>query len=125
MKVDLSKVRLGDRIWTIEEGWTKVVDIDLDSKYPIETRNNTYALDGKVNVGDKHPSAFLEYPLKEQEIEKDTLVWFRDTEDQHWMVGYYSHFENGHHYIFEYSKKSTEADGTDRWYVVTTENPLL
>jgi len=127
MKSDLSKVKVGDKIWTIEEGLTKVVDIDLnlDIKYPIETRANTYTIDGKVNVFYKFPSAFLEYPFKEQQIEKDTLVWFRNAEAQHWMVGYYSHFENGKHFVFDASKKSTEADGADRWYLVTTENPLL
>jgi hypothetical protein len=125
MKTDLSKVEVGDKIWTIEEGWTKVVDIDLDSKHPIETRNNTYALDGKVNVGDKHPSAFLEYPFKEQEIEKDTLVWCRNGDDFYWAVGYYSHFEFGKHIVFSASKKSTETKDTTCWNIVTTENPLL
>jgi hypothetical protein len=125
MKVDLSKVKVGDKIWTIEDGWTKVVDIDLDSKYPIETRNNTYALDGKVNVDDKHPSAFLEYPFKEQEIEKDTLVWFRDKQSTCWAVGYYSHFEYGTHWCFDSSKKSNETSVVMSWKIVTTENPLL
>jgi hypothetical protein len=124
MKSDLSKVKVGDKIWTIEDGWTKVVDINLDYTYPIETRNNTYELDGKVNKDDKYPSAFLEYPFKDQPIEKDTLVWFKDCEDAFWKVGYYSHFENGKHYIFNSSKKSTEINDTTYWEIVTTENPL-
>jgi hypothetical protein len=124
MKTDLSKVKVGDKIWTIVDGWTKVVDINLDYTYPIETRNNTYELDGKVNIDDKYPSAFLEYPFKEQPIEKDTLVWFKDCEDAFWKVGYYSHFENGKHYIFNSSKKSTEMNDTTYWEIVTTENPL-
>jgi hypothetical protein len=127
MKVDLSKVKVGDKIWTIEEGWTKVVGIDLDlyNKYPIETRDNTYTIDGKIDSSDKFPSAFIEYPFKEQPIEKDTLVWFRDTEDAYWKVGYYSHCTNGYHCVFEASKKSTETDSVSHWNIVTTENPFL
>jgi hypothetical protein len=125
MKTDLSKVKVGDKIWTIEVGWVEVVAINPGEKYPIETDNNTYQLNGKVSIHDKYPSAFLEYPFKEQEIEKDTLVWCRNGEDFYWAVGYYSHFEDGKHYIFDGSKKSTETNGTTHWNIVTTENPLL
>ena len=102
MKSDLSKVKVGGKIWTIEDGWTNVINIEHTDKYPIETENYTYTIDGKVNIDDKYPSAFLEYPFKKQpieKIEKDTLVWFRDRPTVFWMFGYYSHFENGKHYM--------------------------
>lgn len=125
MKSDLREVKVGDRIWTIHEGWTKVIKIDNDEPYyVIDTENETYTIDGKSKKGDKHPSAFLEYPFKQQPIEKDTIVWFRDSEDENWMVGYYSHFEKGQHVCFIDSKKSTETDRTISWEIVTTENPL-
>jgi hypothetical protein len=124
MKSDLSKVEVGDKIWTIQHGWTEVVSIDNSDTYPIETKSYTYAFSGKRWERDEHPSAFTEYPFKEQPIEKDTLVWFRDTENASWMVGYYSHFENGKHRCFEYSRKSTETNETTHWNIVTTENPL-
>jgi hypothetical protein len=125
MKSDLSKVKVGDKIWTIEDGWTKVLSTDYSELHPIETKNGCYTINGRNSSKYKYPSAFLEYPFKEQEIEKDTLVWFRNAEAQHWMVGYYSHFENGKHFVFDASKKSTEATGATRWKIVTTENPLL
>ncbi len=124
MKSDLSKVKVGDEIFTIENGWTKVIDIENNDKYPIETKDNTYALDGKRLKGDKYPSAFLEYPFKEQKIEKDTFVWFRDGERSSWKVGFYSHFKAGKHYCFVNSKKSTETNNVTYWNIVTTENPL-
>lgn len=124
MKSDLSKVKVGDKIFTIEEGWVNVISIDDTDKYPIETENYTYTIDGKVNIGDKYPSGFLEYPFKEQPIEKDTLVWYRDNENMSWSVGYYSHLEKGEHYCFVNSKKSTETNNTASWKIVTTENPL-
>jgi hypothetical protein len=68
---------------------------------------------------------FPEDTFKEQVIEKDTLVWFRDDEDMCWSVGYYSHLENESHRCFIESKKSTETDLTHTWHIVTTENPLL
>jgi hypothetical protein len=124
MKVDLSKVKVGDRIWTIEAGWEEVIDKDYSRNYPIKTPGNSYTFDGKISDEDKHPSAFLEYPFKEQPIEKDTLVWCKSYEEQMWKVGYYSHCENGEHYVFESSKKSTETSDYMMWNIVTTENPL-
>jgi len=125
MKSDLSKVKVGDKIWTIIGGWEEVVDISSCDNYPIETDNNTYQLNGKVNKDDKYPSAFLEYPFGVEPIEKDTLVWFRDTEDSYWKVGYYSHFKDGIHWCFDSSKKSTETTTVKNWSIVTTEKPLL
>ena len=125
MKVDLSKVKVGDKIWTIEDGWTKVLSTDYSELHPIETRNGSYTINGRNSSKHKFPSAFLEYPFKEQEIEKDTLVWFRDCESMAWMNGYYSHFEDGEHYCFASSKKSTETTEVASWEILTTENPLL
>lgn len=125
MKSDLSKVKVGDKIWTIQNGWTEVIQINEETDYPIGTEEDSYTLDGKNTIFEKHPSAFLEYPFKEQPIEKDTLVWFRDNEDEFWKFGYYSHFENGKHFCFIYSKKSTETEQLTSWNIATTENPLL
>ena len=125
MKVDLSKVKKGDRIWTIEAGWEEVIAINSGDKYPIETISNCFTIDGLRWRGDKYPSAFLEYPFGVEPIEKDTPVWYRDCENESFKVGYYSRFEEGLHYIFNNSKKSTEATGVTRWKIVTTENPLL
>ncbi len=125
MKSDLSKVKVGDKIFTIEDGLVNVISIDDTDKYPIETDGSCYTIDGKRSRGDKYPSAFLEYPFKEQPIEKDEIVWFRDHEDENWMVGYYSHLEEGIHHCFDYSRKSTETDAISEWRIVTTENPLM
>jgi hypothetical protein len=69
---------------------------------------------------------FPEDTFKEQVIEKDTLVWFRDYDDQNWQIGYYSHFDNvsKKHHSFKGSKKSTEIRESWSWEILTTENPL-
>jgi len=124
MKTDLSKVEVGDRIWTIQNSFTEVLTVNLDRDYSIVTEECSYTIDGKLHISDKHPSAFLECPFKELPIEKDTLVWFRDSEDENWMVGYYSHSQRGNHYCFDCSKKSTQIIAFTHWEIVTTENPL-
>jgi len=62
MKSDLSKVKVGDSIWTIQEGWTKVKNI-FDGCLPIRTKYNSYNLDGTYYTKDQHPSAFLTNPF--------------------------------------------------------------
>lgn len=125
MKSDLSKVKKGDKIFTISEGWQTVLSTDYHDLNKIETEKKAYRLDGKFDQSDKFPSAFTEYPFKEQEIERDTLVWYRDNTSMSWFVGYYSHFENGKHFCFNCSKKSTEVKEFTNWNIVTTENPFL
>jgi hypothetical protein len=127
MKSDLSKVKVGDKIWTIQRGWEEVLDKEYSHDYPIKTPNDSYTFGGKIADEDKYPSAFLEYPFKEQEIEKDTLVWFRGHIDNHFNIGYYSHYDMSTdlHHVFISSKKSNETTDTDAYNEVTTENPLL
>jgi hypothetical protein len=124
MKVDLSKVKIGDKIWTIQEGWTEVKIINQKYNFPITTSNaNKYQFDGKRFNDDRHPSAFLEYPFGLEVIEKDTLVWYRDYEDESWKFGYYCCFK-GKHWVYVASQKSTQTDKTISYKIVTTENPL-
>ena len=126
MKSDLSKVEVGQIIFTIQYGLVEVIEIDNDPDFPIRVESGSwYSLNGLYCIEDKHPSAFLEYPFKEQPIEKDTLVWVRDHEEQMWKVGYYSHLENKRHRCFIESKKSTETKETNSWKIATTENPLI
>ena len=124
MKSDLSKVEVGDKIWTIQDGWIEVTSIERDVNYQILTNKNSYTIDGKILKRHKYPSAFLEYPFKEQPIEKDTLVYYRDDEEESWRFGYYAYFKNRKHFVFDDSKKSIETTATHSWNIVTTENPL-
>jgi hypothetical protein len=84
--------------------------------------------DGRINANT--PIALSHFPYKikmkkvEPIIEKDTLVWFRDSEIFSWKVGYYSDFKDGKHYVFDGSKKSIESIGRSHYPIVTTENPL-
>jgi len=70
MKSDLSKVKAGDSIWTIQEGWVNVINIS-NLSYPIETKSKSYGLDGKYLHTNKHPSAFLTNPFVDEEFIKE------------------------------------------------------
>lgn len=90
--------------------------------YTILTKDGRYFKDTPVVLS--HFPYELQMKKVELVIEKDTVVWFRDNENQSWRVGYYSHYEDDEHYVFSFSKKSTESKVYDTWKIVTTENPL-
>lgn len=66
----------------------------------------------------------MEMKKVEQVIQKDTPVWFRNSEKCTWYYGYYSHFKDGEHYVFCCSKNSKETQSFSRVNILTTENPL-
>ena len=82
MKSDLSNVKVGDKIWTIQEGWVQVESISKkDVIYPILIKNYWYTLDGKLSEIDEHPSAFLSNPFEKEitrEVEEEILREFID-----------------------------------------------
>ena len=127
MKTDLSKIKVGEKVWTIQDGWINVQCI-LRTKYgyPIGVKSNIwYTMDGRANVRDKHPSAFLECPFNDNEsIQIDTLVWYKDYLESSWNVGYYSHFQNEKHFVFLGSKNSNQERASIGWNIITTENPF-
>ena len=78
---DLSNVKVGDTIWTIQDGYEEVTAV---GDYNIETQNYFYNFDGKYQEGDKHPSAFLSNPFENvgfQErwmmVSNDQIVWHK------------------------------------------------
>ena len=67
MKSDLSKVKIGDKIWTIQDGWSFVEIINNDVNYPIRINGKYYNIDGKLNQSNKYPSVFLINPFESLE----------------------------------------------------------
>ena len=65
MKNDLSKLKAGDWVWTIQNGWERITDIEAPNgliSFPIETETNKYTEDGKLFQSDARPSMFLTPP---------------------------------------------------------------
>jgi hypothetical protein len=68
MKSDLSKVKVGDIIWTVRSGNVVVVDTAWSDVYPIKTSDKMcYTADGRRIDSDQHPSAFLTNPFENEE----------------------------------------------------------
>lgn len=64
MKSNLSKIEVGEKIFTIQYGWTEVIEIDKNYTYPIRVEGGCwYSLNGLYCIEDKYPSAFLKNPF--------------------------------------------------------------
>ncbi len=119
MNSDLSKVQVGDYIFTIFHGWTRIIFVVPGITYPILTEDRyLYTLDGKHDINAKYPSAFTEPPSgfnaepKPCEFKKGQKVLVRDHANVPWRRRYFAG-ENPNRYHKE--KFGTFADGADEW----------
>ncbi len=118
MNSDLSNVQVGDYIFTIQDGWAKVEEIDHSNTYGISISGYRYTMDGKYNKKDKYPSAFTEPPSgfnagpKPSRFKKGDRVLVRDHANVPWRRRYFAG-ENPNRYHKE--KFGTFADGADEW----------
>jgi len=63
--IDFDTLKVGDKVWTIQEGNTEIKHLDGDSVYPIRTTNNgLYKKDGCYQTNDKSPSLFKSNPFE-------------------------------------------------------------
>lgn len=110
----------------------EVVDITSGS-YPVKTEFAEvyyyFTEDGGIFIGMPPVLSITPYTLngfsQDPQIEKDTLVYVRDLEDQEWKIRYYSHFDNGKHHCFINQYKAHETKHVEIWESLETENPLL
>ena len=58
-----SAFKVGDNVWTIQAGWTKVTEIFEHTEYVVGTDYGQYSLNGKQWERDEHPSMFSYDPL--------------------------------------------------------------
>lgn len=111
----------------------EVVEINLTCDYPLTVKFNDvpylFTKDGRYDENLPPVLSITPYTLngfsQEPQIEKDTLVYVRDSELDDWKMAFYSQFEDGTHYCYPYQKKSTETDKVQSWKFLETENPLL
>ena len=55
-------IKVGDPVWTVQEGDTVVEAIDPASNYPIGTKKSNYMADGRYYYGHVAPSLFWSKP---------------------------------------------------------------
>ena len=114
MKSDLSNVKVGDWIWTVQCGWVKVEETDHSNIYGISTSGYRYTTDGKYNKADMYPAAFTEPPAefnagpKPSRFKKGDKVLVRNAENEKWHRRHFSHQDkNGEFHGFH--------GGADEW----------
>ena len=61
---DLKDLKVGDKVWTIQEGWTEIVKIEDAISYKIRTKLNIYSEKGMFINTDLNPSLFLTNPYE-------------------------------------------------------------
>ena len=121
MKNDLSGRKVGDWIWTIQEGW---VTLDFIDNNEVFTGVYAYALNGNYYPSDKYPSAFLEPPEgfnaepRPCEFKKGDKVLVSDYAPDYGNRRYFSHVcEDGlyHCYAGGMSDWTSEDGYTNPW----------
>lgn len=71
---DLSNVKIGDTIWTIQNGFVKVIMINPTETYSIVTNIDSYTIKGFMFKKDKFPSAFTKNPFKEKDFKERWMM---------------------------------------------------
>lgn len=130
-----TKFKKGDIVYWQDLQGVVIDAIDvIDDTYPIKvkfsngktfyfTNDGRYLKDFPLVLS--HTPYTLNGFTQNSVIEKDTLVWVRDSSDGLWEQRFYSHFEKGQHYCFQYQKTSKETEHIMLWNFLETENPLL
>ena len=90
---EFKDVQVGDWIFTIRAGWTKVTKIQ-DVTCPIHTEYTTYSMEGKYYHSDVHPAAWTydplngtEHPTSWEDVEVGTAVKVRNYVTDVWALG--------------------------------------
>ena len=130
--MEKTKFKIGDIVyWQELQG--KVI-MSYNITYPIRVRftNNRiddFTIDGRICIDTPPVLSHTPYTLngfsQNEVIEKDTLVWVRESSDEIWHQRFYSHCENEKHYCFKYQRTSKETDEKAWWTFVETTNPLI
>ena len=88
----MKDVKEGDWIFTIQDGWAKVIGVVENDRYPIVTASECYDLGGKYDVEDSFPSAWTYDPINgtnppEESFDVGERVFVKD-DNREWQVRY-------------------------------------
>jgi hypothetical protein len=93
-------IKIGDNVFDIRYGWSKVIELDDESIYKIVTNFNSYTIDGKYHIMDSFPILFWNEfevpkcvfikPLPDLKIDTKVLVWNGNGRKE---KRYFSHFD--------------------------------
>ena len=141
--MDKREFKVGDRVWSLINGFGTVKDIvlEVESEYPVKVVfdsgiRTTYTADGFWHTNHKTPSLFhanqgkIEFDTDEPiELEDGQPIWVRDSERNVWRPRHFKcRSEKGGVYCYcdGKSKHGTAGEGsTMRWKLFRTTDPAL
>lgn len=62
--IDFDTLKVGDKVWSIQEGDTEVIKFRCNNEYPIHTKKHCYTKKGYFVEGHKSPSLFKSNPFE-------------------------------------------------------------
>lgn len=91
-----SKAKIGDRVWTFNNGWGTIVSIECKSVYSLNVNfdngeETSYTIGGKFSSSDSKPSLFwdeikFEIPSKPKRIVKKWIALFWHDDKKEWRL---------------------------------------
>ena len=117
---DLSKCKVGDWVWTLDNQWLQIESINPNKNYPIVlSGGKQYTLDGKRYHSDYSPGIFITPPLCFNPVPKpESVRHFKKGERV--LVSDTPNGEKSYRYFAEYNPNKDFpyvcfADGGDEW----------
>ena len=75
--IDFGKLAIGQKVYSLINGWVKVDELDFSELYPIVAGVYSFTKNGVINIDDKYPTLYAKNPLEYEgepvEITKVTL----------------------------------------------------
>ena len=126
-KVTFTDAKVGDRVWSLTEGWgTVTARFRSYTEYPLTVEfengeHKTYTLWGRFRIKDKNPTLFWDEvkietpvkPLPQLEVDAKVLVWGCSCESK--VKRHFSHFKNGELRAFDRGHTSWTGRHTSAW----------
>ena len=132
-KVTFSDAKVGDRVWSITNGWGVVKDRRTPYyHYPLNVKFEDgscrlYTLWGRLHIEDQNPTLFWDEfvinapakPLPDLEVDTKVLVW--NNSKAHAQNAHFCCFEDGKIYTYKYGRTSftkvpgDNLAGWDNW----------
>lgn len=114
-------VKVGDWIFTIQEGWTKTVSRDLHVSdfydYTIRNTYSAFTLEGRFNKHDLYPSAWTYDPFNDTQppydFKEGEVIAVRDIKEYPWVFRIFIKQKCG---LFHcYNRTSKNEQNTHNW----------
>lgn len=118
--------KVGDRVWSIKEGWGKISRIDYGSDYPLSVKydisgNDTFTFGGYEFRSDPMRTLFwdeivIKAPVKPMpvlQVDAKVLVWEGSSRNKFYR--HFSHFENNKIHAFDGGLSSWTGSSASAW----------